>query len=32
LAEGLTHLSEAIRELHRELGTVEGKIKDLGDE
>jgi len=27
LAEGLTHLSEAIRELHRELGSIDRKIK-----
>jgi hypothetical protein len=32
LAEGLTHLSEAIRELHQELGDVETRIKNLSDE
>ena len=31
LAEGLTHLTEAIRELHRELGDVEARIKDLSN-
>lgn len=32
LAEGLTHLSEAIRELHQELGSIESQIKALSDE
>jgi hypothetical protein len=32
LAEGLTHLSEAVRELHQELEAVETKITDLSDE
>jgi hypothetical protein len=32
LAEGLTHLSEAVRELHQDLGSVETKIKALSDE
>jgi hypothetical protein len=32
LAEGLTHLSEAVRELHQEIGSIESKIKDLGGE
>jgi hypothetical protein len=32
LAEGLTHLSEAVRELHQELGSIETKIKALSDE
>ena len=32
LAEGLTRLSEAVRELHQELGHVGTKIKDLSDE
>lgn len=27
LAEGLTHLSEAVRELHQELGSIEAQIK-----
>lgn len=31
LAEGLTHLSEAVRELHQELEFVENKIKDLSE-
>jgi hypothetical protein len=31
LAEGLTHLSEAVRELHQELWTIETKIKNLSD-
>jgi hypothetical protein len=31
LAEGLTHLSEAVRELHQELGSIETKIKGLSD-
>jgi hypothetical protein len=29
LAEGLTHLSEAVRELHHELEYVETKVKAL---
>lgn len=29
LAEGLTHLSEAIRELHQELASIESKVKTL---
>jgi hypothetical protein len=32
LAEGLTHLSEAVRELHQEHGSIETKIKALSDE
>jgi hypothetical protein len=32
LAEGLTHLSEAVRELHQELGSIETKFKALRDE
>jgi translation initiation factor 2B subunit (eIF-2B alpha/beta/delta family) len=32
LAEGLTHLSEAVRELHQELGSVQTKIKALSDQ
>jgi 4-alpha-glucanotransferase len=32
LAEGLTHLSEAVRELQQELGLIETKIKALSDE
>jgi translation initiation factor 2B subunit (eIF-2B alpha/beta/delta family) len=32
LAEGLTHLSEAIRELHQELASIESKVKVLSDE
>jgi hypothetical protein len=32
LAEGLTHLSEAVRELHQELEAVETEITDLSDE
>ena len=32
LAEGLTHLAEAVRELHQELGTIETKVKALSDE
>lgn len=32
LAEGLTHLSEAVRELHQELGSIETKVKALSDE
>jgi hypothetical protein len=32
LAEGLTHLSEAVRELHQELGAIEAKVKRLSDE
>lgn len=32
LAEGLTHLSEAIRELHQELASIESKVKALSDE
>jgi hypothetical protein len=31
LAEGLTHLSEAVRELHQELETIENRVKALGD-
>jgi hypothetical protein len=31
LAEGLTHLSEAVRELHEELGRVESRVKAFGD-
>jgi hypothetical protein len=31
LAEGLTYLNEAVRELHRELEFVEAKIKDLSE-
>jgi hypothetical protein len=27
LAEGLTHLSEAVRELHQELASIEAKVK-----
>jgi hypothetical protein len=30
-AEGLTHLSEAVRELHEELGRVESRVKAFGD-
>jgi Tfp pilus assembly protein FimV len=29
LAEGLTHLSEAVRELHQELESIQDKIKAL---
>jgi hypothetical protein len=29
LAEGLTHLSEAVRELHQELASIESKVKGL---
>jgi hypothetical protein len=29
LAEGLTHLSEAVREMHQELEHLESKIKSL---
>ncbi|MDT7755765.1 MAG: hypothetical protein QOH27_1663 [Mycobacterium sp.] len=29
LAEGLTHLSEAVRELQQELGSIETKIDNL---
>jgi hypothetical protein len=32
LAEGLTHLSEAVRELHQELESVQTKIKALSDQ
>jgi hypothetical protein len=32
LAEGLTQLSEAIRELQQELGSIESKVKALSDE
>jgi hypothetical protein len=32
LGGGLTHLSEAVRELHQELGSIETKIKALSDE
>jgi translation initiation factor 2B subunit (eIF-2B alpha/beta/delta family) len=32
LAEGLTHLSEAVRELHQELGAVESRVKALSNE
>jgi translation initiation factor 2B subunit (eIF-2B alpha/beta/delta family) len=31
LAEGLTHLSEAVRELHQELASIENQIKSLRD-
>jgi hypothetical protein len=31
LAEGLTHLSEAVRGLHQELGSIENKFKDRAD-
>lgn len=32
LAEGLTHLSEAVRELQQEMGSIETKLKALSDE
>lgn len=32
LAEGLTHLSEAVRELQQEMGSIEAKLKALADE
>jgi hypothetical protein len=32
LAEGLTHLAEAVRELQQEIGAVEDKIKSLRPE
>ena len=32
LAEGLTHLAEAIRELRQELGSIETKIKALSED
>jgi hypothetical protein len=32
LAEGLTRLSEAVRELHQELESVQTKIKALSDQ
>jgi hypothetical protein len=32
LAKGRTHLSEAVRELHQELGSVQTKIKALSDQ
>jgi hypothetical protein len=31
LAEGLAHLSEAVRELHQELEHIESSIKALRD-
>jgi hypothetical protein len=31
LAEGLTHLAEAIRELHQDLGSIETRMKSLSD-
>lgn len=31
LAEGLTHLSEAVRLLQQELGSIESKVKALSD-
>jgi hypothetical protein len=31
LAEGLTHLSEAVRDLHQELEHLETKVKAQGD-
>jgi hypothetical protein len=30
LAEGLTHLSEAVRELHQELEHLKNRVKTLG--
>ena len=32
LAEGLTHLSEAVRELHQELESIDAKIKARSDD
>jgi hypothetical protein len=32
LAEGLTYLCEAVRELHRELASIETRIKGLADD
>lgn len=32
LAEGLTHLSEAVRELQQEMGSIETKLKALSGE
>jgi hypothetical protein len=32
LAEGPTHLSEAVRELQQEMGSIESKLKALSDE
>jgi hypothetical protein len=32
LAEGLTHLSEAVGELHQELQSIESKVKARSDE
>jgi translation initiation factor 2B subunit (eIF-2B alpha/beta/delta family) len=32
LAEGLTHLSEAVRELHQELESIQSKIKAISSE
>jgi|GEM_PF-2480350 len=31
LAEGLTHLSEAVRELHQEVEHLENRVKALGE-
>jgi translation initiation factor 2B subunit (eIF-2B alpha/beta/delta family) len=31
LADGLTHLSEAVRELHQELASIEAKVKALNE-
>jgi hypothetical protein len=32
LAEGPTHLSEAVRELQQEMGSIETKLRALSDE
>jgi hypothetical protein len=31
LAEGLTHLSEAVRELHQQIEHLDNRVKALGD-
>jgi hypothetical protein len=32
LAEGLTHLAEAVRELHQEVASIESRVKASSDD